>query len=289
MALDRMLHPRAGHSDKVSALSDLEYRVWTQYMLSADDFGLMALEGLKLQADNRALAERPLKVVQKSLEALVACGLLLEYRDGGRRYVCDPVWQKYQHISYAKQSINPPPPTETMERCHILTRELFRQCWGNPSTKFLVKLVEGSGEIPGIVQEDSRSIPASRDRLTANGKRLTATANGWREGFDRFWAAYPRKVAKAAAWKAWEKLKPSGELLTTILTAVDEQRGSRQWQRDNGQYIPHPASWLNQGRWSDEPMSRSTDLSETARHNIAAAEEATRLIEEAERGRSPER
>ena len=27
---------------------------------------------------------------------------------------------------------------------------------------------------------------------------------------------------------------------------------SAQWQRDNGQYIPHPATWLNQGRWDDE-------------------------------------
>lgn len=70
--------------------------------------------------------------------------------------------------------------------------------------------------------------------------------------FDRFWAAYPRHTAKDVARKAFAKLNPSEELLTTILTAIDRQKASSQWQRDGGQYIPHPATWLNQRRWEDE-------------------------------------
>ena len=37
-----------------------------------------------------------------------------------------------------------------------------------------------------------------------------------------------------------------------MLEALTRQRGSDQWTRDNGRYIPNPSTWLNQERWSDE-------------------------------------
>ena len=33
---------------------------------------------------------------------------------------------------------------------------------------------------------------------------------------------------------------------------MEYQKGSRQWRENNGQFIPNPATWLNQGRWEDE-------------------------------------
>lgn len=70
--------------------------------------------------------------------------------------------------------------------------------------------------------------------------------------FSRFWAAYPRKVGKQAAKKSWSRLHPSEELTQAILQAVEAQKQSRQWKENNGQFIPNPATWLNQGRWEDE-------------------------------------
>lgn len=67
--------------------------------------------------------------------------------------------------------------------------------------------------------------------------------------FDRFWEAYPKKVGKEAARKSFAKVKAP---IDTMLAAVDAQKRSAQWQKDNGQYIPNPATWLNQGRWEDE-------------------------------------
>jgi hypothetical protein len=67
-----------------------------------------------------------------------------------------------------------------------------------------------------------------------------------------FWEQYPRKVAKGAALKAWHKIKPDKSLLDRILDAIVRAKRSEQWKRDGGQYIPHPATWLNQGRWDDE-------------------------------------
>ena len=71
-------------------------------------------------------------------------------------------------------------------------------------------------------------------------------------GFDEFWSAYPKKVGKDDARKAFLKRKPDGELLALMLAAIAAQRESQAWIRDGGQYIPNPSTWLNQGRWQDE-------------------------------------
>lgn len=89
--------------------------------------------------------------------------------------------------------------------------------------------------------------------------------------FDEFWAAYPRKTGKEAARKAWVKLKPSAELLEIMLAALDWQRRSTQWLKDGGQFIPHPATWLNQGRWQDEPPDpNSPQLTERSARSMGA-------------------
>lgn len=81
-----------------------------------------------------------------------------------------------------------------------------------------------------------------------------------KETFEVFWTAYPRKTAKAEALKSWSKLRPDVRLLSAILTALGLQKQSSQWRRDAGQYIPHPATWLNQRRWEDETSSTITKI-----------------------------
>lgn len=71
-------------------------------------------------------------------------------------------------------------------------------------------------------------------------------------GFQAFWSAYPNKKAKLAALKAFTKLKPDTALLDEMLKAIATQKQWAQWQKDNGQYIPMPTTWLNQRRWEDE-------------------------------------
>jgi hypothetical protein len=93
------------------------------------------------------------------------------------------------------------------------------------------------------------------------------TVHEFPPGFAEFWAAYPRKVAKDAAAKAFAKRKVSAGLLAVILKAVSEQSAWDSWKRDGGQYIPHPATWLNDGRWQDERESsaRADDVFAGAR------------------------
>lgn len=70
--------------------------------------------------------------------------------------------------------------------------------------------------------------------------------------FKEFWDTYPKKVGKGAAEKAYNKIKPDEVLQERIMCAIYDAKKSKDWKKDNGQYIPHPATWLNQKRWEDE-------------------------------------
>lgn len=176
MPQDRLRNRNAGHSVKLSLLTDLEFRVWDQYQLSADDFGLMRLSALTIQDDNEALARKPKKVVQKALERLVAVGLLLDYAHQGRRYVCDPMWQRFQKTDYPSQTLTPPPPPEVLTQCHRLTQELFRQCFGKRSVKFrkdigtsLESSQKESGELTVSASRVARETLTLEQTLTPEG------------------------------------------------------------------------------------------------------------------------
>lgn len=74
--------------------------------------------------------------------------------------------------------------------------------------------------------------------------------------FEVFYAAYPRKVGRAKAEKAWGKLRPGEALLKNIMGALEAQKASHDWTKDGGEFIPHAATWLNGKRWDDELSSK---------------------------------
>ena len=78
--------------------------------------------------------------------------------------------------------------------------------------------------------------------------------------FNQFWTSYPRKEGKGAARKSWDKINPDAELFDKIMNAVQENiNRNPQWQKQNGQFIPHPATWLNQERWDDDISTLERD------------------------------
>jgi hypothetical protein len=68
-------------------------------------------------------------------------------------------------------------------------------------------------------------------------------------GFEEFWKIYPRKIGKTKAKTCYEK--------ATSLHGVDKINEAiiiyaESVKSKDKKYIPHPATWLNQGRWEDE-------------------------------------
>ena len=72
--------------------------------------------------------------------------------------------------------------------------------------------------------------------------------------FNRFWKAYPYKKSKGQAEKAFEKIKPDAELFDEIIKGLDRAKKSQKWAKDNGEFIPYPATWLNARGWEDEDV-----------------------------------
>jgi hypothetical protein len=87
--------------------------------------------------------------------------------------------------------------------------------------------------------------------------------------FDGFWNCYPIKKGKAAAEKSFARAVKSASP-DEIIAAVEKQKRWPEWTKENGAYIPHPATWLNQGRWTDEPKNGTgrKPLSATERMNM---------------------
>lgn len=91
------------------------------------------------------------------------------------------------------------------------------------------------------------------------------------DAFKDFWQVYPRKVGKQAARKAFEK---AYEALGDANAIVE---GARRYAEDPNRleaYTAHPTTWLNAGRWDDDP------LPERVKSKEELAEEAKRLAAE---------
>ena len=88
--------------------------------------------------------------------------------------------------------------------------------------------------------------------------------------FNLFWEIYPRKVARKRALESWNKIDFSSILAEDIIKSVKDQSLSEQWQKEGGQFVPHPATWLNQERWTDQPAAPAYDPYD----NLPTADEA---------------
>ena len=264
MPADRLFHPRLGHSAKVSSLSDLEYRVWTTYVLTADDFGVLRASPLAIQAASTALEHRTRRTIATCLDRLITVGLVRTFTHQGERYLYQYDWQDFQKVRFPAWTMHPIPSDADVS---TQTAQLWDKHPGGRRTDD----GRASDERPS---DDSRATVARQtddsratvsparggDRETANGLRLTAngsdriTRKAVQANFDRFWAVYPRKVGKDAARRVWRQLAPDNDLTDRMVAAVEQQRASAQWQKDGGEFIPYPRTWLHQRRWEDEGL-----------------------------------
>lgn len=99
---------------------------------------------------------------------------------------------------------------------------------------------------------EGRAADTKRSDSDSDTKRNEPARGAGEEGFEEFWREYPRKIGKDAARREWLQRSPDPALQAEMLTAVRRHKASPQWQKNDGQFIPHPRTWLHQGRWTDE-------------------------------------
>ena len=202
MPADRLLHARLGHSAKVSSLSDLEYRVWTTYVLGADDFGVMRADAVAFQAAHDALCSRPAKAIKRCIERLVEVGLVAAFAHQGSHYLYQTDWQDFQRVRYPLRTVHPLPGSAEVS---AKTRHLWSVHPGGVKVPALPRssrtapggVPENSGNPPEKLPEDSRTSsgtfpPHARSCETANGLWPMAKGEGGAGG------AGARRQAKAS-------------------------------------------------------------------------------------------
>lgn len=167
--------------------------------------------------------------VDDMLDELQSAGFILRYQVGGQRFIQVMNFDKHQNPHCKEQESTIPAPSKH-GACTVRVHDSHITC---PADSF--NLIPETG----FLNPSIPAIPPSAGESADNG-------------FEDFWKLYPRKLAKSAAVKAWKKLNPTGDLKKAMIEAIQGQMLSADWQKDNGQFIPHPATWLNGRRWEDE-------------------------------------
>ena len=199
--------------------------------------------------------------VDKMLQDLHNAGFIFRYGVADEKYIQIVNFGKHQnpHIK-EKASEIPPISTCTIQApdMHHTSTEEATPFTGNllPFTGNLLPSTPQSGHTPGGDEENKSQHCESLSVKTADGagreKPVDHSKTIVAKRFDEFWDEYPRKVGKGAAERAWGKIRPTAELHGKIMAALEKAKGCRDWVKDNGEFIPHPTTWLNQKRWEDD-------------------------------------
>lgn len=194
MADARLLHKKGIHGERVIELDHLEFRVWVQYVLSADDYGVMRASATVLRADNIRLEREPFKRIVACMERLESCQLVQIFEHQGVKFWWQNDWQDFQGIRYPRDTVNPAPSPEKIATATPKTRALFAlrekqprerlrgvtetvtetdplpASAGGRQTHTLTANTPGSGSSEGSLRETSGPLPASVPRLGAGSK-----------------------------------------------------------------------------------------------------------------------
>lgn len=110
------------------------------------------------------------------------------------------------------------------------------------------------GERQGDGPSTSSSSPISEAKASSIKPRVRSAMDE-PDGFAEFYAAFPRKTARRAAARAYAsalKRAPAPTLLQGAMRYAAERA------HEDQNFTKHPATWLNQDCWLDEPVSRET-------------------------------
>lgn len=220
MAKGRMLQNRISKSNKIASLSSDTVRLLYTWMLSHLDVnGNFYADPVMVNNLIFTRLGHSTKVVSLALDELVEKGLIVRYQVDGEVYLNYPDFLDKQPKLNPDREGTPDIPNITPE-----------------------SLITNSGVNQELLLREKTQYKIREDKIRED--------NSQSHSFEIFWKAYPRKVNKKEALSSWKKARLPA--IDFILSAIDRHKKSDQWIHDNGKYIPHPSTWLNQERWNDE-------------------------------------
>lgn len=234
--------------------------------------------GLWMMADREGRLEyRPKKIkgellrfdtveAEPLLQELEHYGFILIYEAQGARYIQIIKFAEHQNPHYKEAPSTIPAPDGWADGLGIGAHSSEEE--PGVSGSIIDDDAPGIGvddeeENPGFIGQSSANdrpmiggqtglIPDSGFLIPDSVPKPRSSRDDLAEPFAEFWRLYPRKVSKAEAEKAYRKLKPDIALQAALLAAVATQSRSHDWSKDEGRFIPHASTWLNQRRWEDQ-------------------------------------
>lgn len=234
---NRLIKESIKRSPQIDQLSWFDEVVFYRLIVTADDYGCCDGRPIVLRNDLFPTKENVTKkAIEDAISHLTSVGLVRPYHDetSGMPYLFFPTWEKHQRVRNKIRKFPEPP------------KEAFSTDDGHLSAT--------------CCQLTADCLLESESNPNPNPNPNPSTPHAPQGGrFAEFWAQYPKKVGKGAAEKAFERIKPDKQTFDRMMDAISAQKRSRQWTENNGQYIPNPATWLNQRRWEDELPQGETD------------------------------
>ena len=99
--------------------------------------------------------------------------------------------------------------------------------------------------------KEETPLPPTGDEAQKPKKKRTAKDDAYTPEFDAAWNAYPRKDGKRKAFEAWQKAITREMPIADMPAHIEARTFEPDWRKENGQYIPHKATWLNRDGWLD--------------------------------------
>ena len=221
---NRILKESICVSDSIDRLSWFEEVLFYRLIVNCDDYG--CYDGRPAVIKNRLFPLKEnltTKAVSAGIKTLASAGLVALYEFEGKPYLYLPTWTDHQTVRAKKRKYPDPATCNRMKTSENICTQM-------------------QADVP-VIQSNTKSNTVSESVSETDTRTARQDA-----GFERFWTAYPKKVGKQAALSAYKKVKVP---VDTLISAVEAQKRSAQWTKENGRYIPNPATWLNQGRWED--------------------------------------
>lgn len=227
-------------SDSIDKLTIEAERLFYRLIVNCDDFGTLdaRLPIIKSKCFPLKSSDITDNQLISWLTELEAQQMIFFYENSDHQYLKMSSWERHQQIR-AKRPKYPLPGDDKSNRISfdiICNQEISN-----------VTVIQ-SNPIRNPIQSNPNPIPP----IAPYGGDDVLKESKPDERFKAFWDAYPKKIGKGAAEKSFKKYKPDDSLLLAMIKAIETQKDSDQWKKDNGQYIPNPATWLNQKRWEDE-------------------------------------
>ena len=250
MARGRLISKSVGSSRKFHAalqqggkLGEFAQALFLLIVPNADDYGRLPGDAFTVRHVVFPSSPHPERDFDRALDILANVGLIERYCVEGAVYLQVNQFDEHQpNLHKRSKSKLPEPPGNSRNSGKVAENP---DTPGN-SEKYRANLTESK------LTESNLTEPNPEPARGAEGVSAT-NGTGLRERFETFWRAYPRRVGKSAAWRAWQQRHPGAELLQQILSALAWQIKQDSWIREAGRYVPNPATWLNAARWEDEP------------------------------------